>query len=569
MEKTLESFKQKQAGTLKVLQELQAFLAQGEGFGISIDQNVKTKLDTAIRSVEDTKLRVVLVGGFSEGKTAIAAAWLERLDKSTMKISQEESSNAVTVYEVSPDCQLIDTPGLFGFKEQIDAQTNSIEKYKELTRKYVSEAHLVVYVMDPVNPIKESHTQELQWLFRTLNLLPRTVFVLSRFDAVADVEDERDYVHHFGVKKDNVTERLRDLIGLNDAEAKELAIVAVAANPFDMGTEHWLQNLETFRELSRIGLLQYATSEKVSGAGGIDAVVDETRRSIVRDVLNKQLPVAVQNHAKIAQEVTRLESMNAQLERQLVTAQGRIKDVRAGLRTFVSEFFTDLILQARGQTMDTFAEFFERNIGAEGIVLNANIQNAFELQTQSVKIEVSKMAVGLNAEVSHFNATVRAYGKQGIDYVVKGGLINNTSVLAARDGLVGAAKVVGLDLGKMLKFKPWGADNLAKGLNGLLSAFGLALELWDSWEQAKRQQAFRDMIVTTVEKFEAQRKELMALVDGSDFEVLFFPEYVELSGNVDSIKKSVAEGQKKREQFQRWHESGKAIDTEFRMLDAA
>jgi hypothetical protein len=31
----------------------------------------------------------------------------------------------------------------------------------------------------------------------------------------------------------------------------------------------------------------------------------------------------------------------------------------------------------------------------------------------------------------------------------------------------------------------------------------------------------------------------------------------------------VAEGQKKREQFQRWHESGKAIDTEFRMLDAA
>jgi len=177
--------------------------------------------------------------------------------------------------------------------------------------------------------------------------------------------------------------------------------------------------------------------------------------------------------------------------------------------------------------------------------------------------------VGLNAEVSHFNATVRAYGKQGIDYVVKGGLINNTSVLAARDGLVGAAKVVGLDLGKMLKFKPWGAVNLAKGLNGLLSAFGLALELWDSWEQAKRQQAFRDMIVTTVEKFEAQRKELMALVDGSDFEVLFFPEYVELSGNVDSIKKSVAEGQKKREQFQRWHESGKAIDTEFRMLDAA
>ena len=38
--------------------------------------------------------------------------------------------------------------------------------------------------MDPTNPIKESHKAELEWLFRDLGLLSRTVFVLSRFDAV-------------------------------------------------------------------------------------------------------------------------------------------------------------------------------------------------------------------------------------------------------------------------------------------------------------------------------------------------------------------------------------------------
>ena len=569
MEQTLESFKERQAGTLKVLHELQAFLTQGEAFGIDADPNVKAKLDGAIRSIEDDKLRVVLIGGFSEGKTAIAAAWLERLDKSTMKISHQESSNAVTVYEAGPDCVLIDTPGLFGFKEQFDAQTNTLEKYKELTRKYVSEAHLVVYVMDPTNPIKESHRDDLTWLFRTLNLLPRTVFVLSRFDAVADVEDEHEYAQSLNIKKENVVGRLRDLIALSDAEARELAVVAVAADPFEMGTEYWLADLDRFRALSRIGLLQRATSEKVSAAGGVAAVVDETKRSIVRDVLGKQLPIAVHNDDKIAQEVDRLETMSNQLKKQMVTADARIVDVRIGLRRFVSEFFTDLILQTHKQSMQTFSEFFERNVGADGAVLSANLQNAFDQQLRSVKFEVGKMAVGFDAEVNHFNATVRVYGKQGIDYVVKSGMINNTSILAARDGVLGVAKVVGLDLGKLLKFKPWGAVNLAKGLNGMLSVLGLALEIWDSWEQANRERAFREVIAKMVDNFTKQRAELLELIDGPRFEDQFFPELVELRGNVDAVEQSVASGRQKREQFHRWRDHGEAIDAEFRMMDAA
>src|SRR3546814_14798706 len=80
---------------------------------------------------------------------------------------------------------------LFGFKEQVNAETNAIEKYKDITKKYVSEAHLVLYVMNSTNPIKESHQDDLVWLFRTLDLLPRTVFVLSRFVEVAAVEADR------------------------------------------------------------------------------------------------------------------------------------------------------------------------------------------------------------------------------------------------------------------------------------------------------------------------------------------------------------------------------------------
>ncbi|MGV5324416.1 LeoA/HP0731 family dynamin-like GTPase, partial [Pseudomonas aeruginosa] len=280
MENTLDTFKAQQARALDLLGKLQRFLGQGVEAGVSIDPALSGKLQNAIDSVAGERLKVALIGGFSEGKTSIAAAWMERLDKSSMKISHQESSNEVKVYEVGEDFVLIDTPGLFGFKEQENAETHTIEKYKDITKKYVSEAHLVLYVMNSTNPIKESHKEDLTWLFRTLDLLPRTVFVLSRFDEVADVEDEQDYQANLQVKQNNVTGRLRELVGLNDQEAAELSIVAVAANPFDLGVDHWLANLEQFKALSHIATLQSATTGKIRQNGGSAALANEMRASV-------------------------------------------------------------------------------------------------------------------------------------------------------------------------------------------------------------------------------------------------------------------------------------------------
>jgi GTP-binding protein EngB required for normal cell division len=568
MEQTKQAFKESQAGTLKALRELQCFLDRGVPFGLEPDWGIRAKLDAAVRAAENDKLRVALVGGFSEGKTAIAAAWLEHLDKSTMTISHQESSNAVTVYEAGPDCVLIDTPGLFGFKEEFNENTNSGEKYKEMTRKFVSEAHLVLYVMDPANPIKESHREELIWLFRTLGLLTRTVFVLSRFDAVADVEDERDYQQALAVKKKSIEGRLCDLIALSDAEAADLAVVAVAADPFEMGMEHWLSNLERFRALSRINSLQRAASEKVSSAGGAAAVIEDARRSIVRDVLGRQLPLAVRNDEAIAHEVQQLEMTGAELKRELDKAVDDMTRTRQSLQAFVLDYFTDLIVQVKGLSSRTFAEFFERNIGADGIVLNARLQHTFEAHVRSVKLELEKLSIGIDAEVDHFNDSVRAYGKQGVDYVLKGGLVNRTSVLAARDGIVSAAKVVGIDVSKALKFKPWGAVNLAKGLEGALAALGLALELWDSWEQANRERAFREGISKMVENFEKQRSELHELVCGAEFEAQFFPEMMDLRRKVDEVLRCVAAAHNRREEFRNWRKQGETIDAQFRELVA-
>ncbi|APU32278.1 labile enterotoxin output A [Ectopseudomonas alcaliphila JAB1] len=566
MENTLNIFKNQQSVAVDLLARLLQFLQEGSQAGVAIDSALYGKLQNAIDNVSAQKLKVALIGGFSEGKTSIAAAWMERLDKSSMKISHQESSNEVKVYEVGEDFVLIDTPGLYGFKEQENTDTHAIEKYKDITKKYVSEAHLVLYVMNPTNPIKESHEDDLVWLFRTLGLLPRTVFVLSRFDEVADVEDEQDYQSNLDVKRRNVSGRLSELVGLTEQEIAELSIVAVAANPFDLGVEHWLANIEQFKALSHIATLQTATLEKIRKNGGNTALANEMRASVIRDVLGKQLPVAIENDKTVSHEVARLSELNTHVKSQLSSTERQIEDVRINLRDFATRYFSDLILQAKGCSLETFTDFFEREVGAEGIMLATRLQNEFSRQTQSITLEVEKMQLGFDTEVNHFNTTIKALGKDGINHLLKGNLINNTTVLAARDGLVTAAKTVGMDIGKYLKFKPWGAVNFAKGANGALAVIGVAIEAWDSWEQHKRETEFRKAIAEMVENFEKQRKELLELINNEQFKERFFGNYLVLKEKAQELESNLQDSLLRQQRFQAWRATAEAIDAQFHEL---
>ncbi len=275
MNETLKQFKENQKRNQENLEKLLDFIHTGEKYGIEIEESFKEKINSTIQSV--AKLRVALVGGFSEGKTSIAAAWIERLDKS-MKIDHQESSDAVKIYDIDNEIELVDTPGLFGFKEKI-ADSGEIERYKDITKKYVSEAHLILYALNPSNPIKESHKDDLNWLFRTLNLLSRTIFVISRFDEEADIEDEEDYNKRFKTKKENIQNRLNDLISLSEKEKEGLSIVAVAANPFGWGLEYWLEHKGEFQKLSHIKTLQDATQKKIKENGGKLTIIEEAKKA--------------------------------------------------------------------------------------------------------------------------------------------------------------------------------------------------------------------------------------------------------------------------------------------------
>ncbi|WP_187855000.1 LeoA/HP0731 family dynamin-like GTPase [Helicobacter pylori] len=553
MNETLEQFKRNQKRNQENLKKLLDFVQTGEKYGIKVEESLKDKIRNAIKNVADQKLKVALVGGFSEGKTSIAVAWIDRLDES-MKIDHQESSDAVKIYDIDNEMELVDTPGLFGFKEKI-TDSGEIECYKDITKKYISEAHLILYALNPSNPIKESHKEDLNWLFRTLNLLSRTIFVISRFDEEADIEDEEDYNKRFKIKKENIQSRLNDLISLSEEEKEGLIIVAVAANPYDLGVEHWLKHQEEFQKLSHIKALQDATQKKIKENGGKLTIIEETKKSVIQDVVHRQMPPAKQALQDIKREMEYLNIIIEKRRKDIQDLNSEISQARIHLREFITRYFSDLILQVLGTSLETFNDFVIREIGDKGINIETRVQNAFEKQTQGISNEIAKIGTTFNADMSSFEKHAGTFGRIGINLLKQSKFINATNIKAARDGIVAVAKFTGIDLA--LKFKPWGAVNLAGNLNKALPLIGLAFEAWDSWNTHKKIQEFEKAKGEMKSNFDGQKQEILDLInDEARFKQTCFPSALELEKSFQEIEEKIKKTQECDQEFEKWIQTG-------------
>ncbi|WQY56111.1 50S ribosome-binding GTPase [Helicobacter pylori] len=550
---TLEQFKRNQKRNQEILQKLLDLVKTGEKYGIKVEESLKDKIHNAMENVADQKLKVALVGGFSEGKTSIAAAWIERLDES-MKIDHKESSDAVKIYDIDNEMELVDTPGLFGFKEKI-TDSGEIERYKDITKKYISEAHLILYALNPSNPIKESHKDDLNWLFRTLNLLSRTIFVISRFDEEADIEDEEDYNKRFKIKKENIQNRLNDLISLSEKEKESLIIVAVAANPYDLGVEHWLKHQEEFQKLSHIKALQDATQKKIKENGGKLTIIEEAKKSVIQDVIHRQMPPAKQALQDINREMEYLNKTLEKRRKEIQDLNKEISQARIHLREFITRYFSDLIRQVLGTSLETFNDFVIREIGDKGINIETKVQNAFERETQGIFNELAKIETGFNADMGLFEKHAGAFGKIGIDLLNQSGFINATNIKLARDTIAAAGKFVGIDLA--LKFKPWGALKLASNLNKFLPLIGIAFEAWDSYNKYQKQEKFKKAKEEMKSNFDNQKKEILDLInDETKFKQTCFPNALELEKSFQEIEEKIKKTQECDQEFEKWIQTG-------------
>lgn len=566
MSETLRNHHDNQAKVINLLSKLEGFITQGQEFGLDVSIDIKAKLQNSLNTLQGDKLKIALIGGFSEGKTSIAAAWLGKIDPATMDISASESSNAVKIYDIDEQYQLIDTPGLYGYKEQVNTDVQEIEKYKDITKKYVSEAHIILYVMNSKNPIKESHIEDLKWLFKDLNLLPRTVFVLSRFDEVADVEDELDYQDKFKIKEQNVKERLKSILSLNDQETNNLQIVAISANPFDEGVDYWMENRAEFEQLSHIKLLQNATSEIVKKSGGYTGLIEETRKSIISDILIKKIPEIEEQQLLMSKEMEKLNQFYELEIGALNLISKKIVNAKTNLRSNFNNYFADLVMQVQGTSLETIGEFLVREIGNEGSIISSRTNEYFQNETNQINTSLNTQAINFNAEIDNIDTALGSLTKKGLNHLAKNIKLDGTTILAARNGLVSGGKLIGLNLKDALKFKPWGAINLAGSINKALPLIGIAVDAWDTWSQAKKQEEFQRAKKELVENLQTHQTQILKHIDADDFINNFFPIFNDLKDKIEEIKATHTEHELKTKSFASWRKEGIIIEGEFKNI---
>ncbi|GAA8951950.1 hypothetical protein HpSP16_07940 [Helicobacter pylori] len=257
-----------------------------------------------------------------------------------------------------------------------------------------------------------------------------------------------------------------------------------------------------------------------------------------------------------------MEYLNKAMEKRLKEIQnlkGEISQARTNLKEFITRYFSDLIRQVAGTSLETFNDFVKREIGEEGKILDEKIKKEFERQTQGILNEIAKIETSFNADMNFFEKHAGTFGKIGNELLKKSSVfINANTIKIARDGIVNAAKFVGIDVA--LKFAPWGAVKLAGNLNKALPLIGIAFEAWDSWKESQKIEKLEKAKEEMKSNFDGQKQEILDLInDGTRFKQTCFLSALELEKSLQEIKEAIEKTQACDQEFEKWIKAGEDL----------
>lgn len=512
------------------INQLVPLLKKGETLGLKLG-DVTQKVNDVLKNQSKGILQIVLLGSFSDGKTSTIAGLLGK-KTSDMKIDQAESSDELTYYHldgIDKNYVIVDTPGLFGTKEREVDGTNM--KYSDITRKCISNANLLIYVCDAVNPIKESHIPSLRLVLRTFGKLDSTIFVLNKMDeAGVDMADDEEYEEMSEIKKANITKRLQDNFQLSNTEIKNLKIACIAADYKGKGFNYWSQHKDDYARLSHISELYNAVRTLVSSKD-TEKLNKDTEKAVLTDSLlslAKQINIAVkavetplkQSKELQADMVSDLKVLN----RELMTEKGemtkRLKDLQDGLLVDVNNC-TD---------MRQLANIVETQIGVENkkvtaYIIQRDIQQILDDCSETNKATLQESSLQFGDKFDLQSKLLEGAVSKATSFL-SSAKIDSSMVFQVRDMLF-----------QSYKFKPWGAINLAANITKWMRGVGFVLsvlaEMWQ-WVNAKRNEK---KVAKSKEDIKNAVKELIkqiyAYFDNDEaYYKNFAPSYLEMSKKI-------------------------------------
>lgn len=520
-------------------------------------QSYMGKIDSMMSTIKNSEISVVLLGSFSDGKTSAIAGLLGRLEDN-MKIDNDESSDELTVYrpkDLKKGFKIVDTPGLFGTKErEIDGKN---VKFSQITERYISEAHIIIYVCDAVVPLKDSHVEIIRRIMRDYHKLDNTIFVINKMDEAGyDLLDEYDFDNGSRIKKENLISRLRSTINLSPDEEKRLHIVCIAADPKGKGLQHWFSNIDSYYKRSHIKDLRNCVNAVVNNTE-VEKLSASTYETSVSDVVDGLQKAISCTEKPVSKAIVKMERDCTEIEEDGKHLKSELTLSRNELRQAINEIKNDALRDINGASLDTIGDVISSQLGVQDDKvtfyvfqdkLSALIEQCCETNANNVNVAAVKVQNSYSMQEAMLNDAV----KFGIGQL-KNLNVTGEEIKAIRDVIA-----------KGYKFKPWGAVNLGKNITkwaGWIGAgIGVGFEIYGWYKQHKDLQklgelkktlgnAVNDYISTVFKTFESE----------TEYYKNFAPSYLmlcqrikERNDEIASLKQKVSDLEKYKKDIEVW-----------------
>lgn len=551
---------------LQKLTSLKALLQKGVEY-IPELQSYLGKIDSIMSTIADGEISVVLLGSFSDGKTSAIAGMLGRLEDN-MKIDNDESSDELTVYrpkDLKKGFKIIDTPGLFGTKErEIDGKN---VRFSQITERYISEAHIIIYVCDAVVPLKDSHVEIIRRVMRDYHKLDNTIFVINKMDEAGyDLMDECDFSNGCKIKKDNLVSRLRSTINLSPDEEKRLHIVCIAADPKGKGLQHWFSKIDSYYERSHIRDLRNCVNAVVNNVE-VDKLSSSTYETSVTDVVDGLYKAISCTEKPVSKAIVKMERDCEEIEEDGKHLKSELTLSRNELRNAINEVKNDALREINGASLETIGDVISCQLGVQDgkatfyvfqDKLSALIEQCCETNANNVNLAAVKVQNSYSMQDAMLNDAVKFGIKQ----------LNNLNVSGEQ------IKAIRDVIAKGYKFKPWGAVNLGKNITKwagwIGSALGVGFELY-GWYKRHRDEkklsklkesltnAVNNCIATVFKTFESD----------DEYYKNYAPSYVllcqkikERNDEILALKQKVSDLEKYKNEIEEWRNSAESVDFE-------
>ena len=448
------------------LNEFKSIIEKGQSLGLNMT-GIMEKFENAIKSKDDI-IRIVMLGAFSDGKTSAIAGLLGKVEDN-MKIDVDESSDELTVYRpngLKQGYEIVDTPGLFGTKsKEIDGKEI---KYSDITKKYISEAHIAIYVTDAVNPLKDSHRGILKLVLRDFNKLGVSIFVINKMDeAGVDMSDEKDYEEAASIKRKTFLERLDNAISLTDKEKKDLRIACIASNPNNRGLDKWLQDDEAYIKRSHINLLRDYVSE-ITNSIDKEELEIQVDLSVIKDLamqLAKQIALI---YKELEDPLVKVREEVGELEHQLGILKSDLEQNKTTMQNQLETLKNSLLLDIKNATtLEELSKIIDTQIGVQDAkvtfyVFERKINQILSSCTETNNASINTKKIDFETSFSHADDFLKSEALKAAKYAGKI-KVNGEMVKSARDIFA-----------QSHKFKPYGAikmgNKITKGLGWLAVA---------------------------------------------------------------------------------------------------